>query len=81
MCPNLMNLSRDLNPPKPVSIKHRLKSWNIEYNFKWNQLYLGRGLNLSRRSNSLNSASDQMESSKYNKMLDIISKINFYQYI
>ena len=29
----------------------------IEYNFKWNQPYLSRGLNLSRGSNSLNSAS------------------------
>ena len=27
------------------------------YNFKWNQPYLNRGLNLNRRSNSLNSAS------------------------
>ena len=52
-----MNLSRVLNPPKSVSIEHRLKSWNIEYNFKRNQPYLSRGLNLSRRSNSLNSAS------------------------
>jgi len=30
--------------------------WNIWYNFKWNQPYLNRGLNLNRRSNSLNSA-------------------------
>ena len=29
---------------KPVSIKRRLKSWNIEYNFKWNQPYLSGGL-------------------------------------
>ena len=44
---------------KTVSIKRRLKSWNIEYNFKWNQLYLSRVSNLSRGSNSLNSASDR----------------------
>ena len=29
-------------------------SQNIEYNFKWNQPYLSRVLNLSRGSNSLN---------------------------
>ena len=39
-------------------MKRRLKSWNIWYNFKWNQPYLNRGLNLNRRSNSLNSATD-----------------------
>ena len=56
---NSMNLSRVSNPPKkPVLIERRLKSWNIEYNFKWNQPYLIRVLNLSRGSNSLNSASD-----------------------
>ena len=33
-------------------------SGKIEYNFKWNQPYLSCGLNLSRGSNSLNSASD-----------------------
>ena len=32
---------------------------NIWYNFKWNQPYISRDLNLNRRSNSLNSASDQ----------------------
>ena len=32
--------------------ERRLKSWKIEYNFKWNQPYLSRG------SNSLNSASE-----------------------
>ena len=37
-----MILSRVLNPQKPVSIERRLKSWNIEYNFKWNQPYLSR---------------------------------------
>ena len=36
LSPNLMNLSRISNLPKPVSIERRLKSWNIEYNFKWN---------------------------------------------
>ena len=45
-----MNLSRVLNPLKPVSIERPLKSWNIEYNFKWNQPYLSGG------SNSLNPA-------------------------
>ena len=39
-------------------MKRRLKSLNIWYNFKWNQPYLNRGLNLNRRSNSLNSATD-----------------------
>jgi len=34
----------------------RFKSWNIWYIFKWRQSYLNRGLNLNRRSNSLNSA-------------------------
>ena len=37
---------------KPVSNERRLKSWNIEYNFKWNQP------NLSRGPNFLSSASD-----------------------
>ena len=36
------------------SIKRRLKSLSNEYNFKWNQPYLSRGLNLSRGSKSLN---------------------------
>ena len=35
----------------------RLKSWNIEYNFKGNQRYFSCDSNLSRGSNSLNSAS------------------------
>ena len=38
-------------------LKRRLKSWKIEYHFKWNQQNLNRGLNLSRGSNSLNLAS------------------------
>ena len=38
-------------------MERRLLSLNIEYNFKWNQPYLSPGLNLSRRSNFLNSAS------------------------
>ena len=54
---NSSNLSRVSNPPKPVSIEGRLKSWNIKYNFKWNQPYLSRVSNLSRDTNSLNSAS------------------------
>ena len=37
---------------KPVSIERRLKSRNNEYDLKWNQPYLSRGLNLK----SLNSA-------------------------
>ena len=53
--PNLMNLSRVSNSQKnPVSIERLLKSWNIGYNFKWNQTYLSRRLNLSRGSNTLN---------------------------
>ena len=39
----------------------RHKSWNIWYNFKWNQPYLSRGLNLNRRSHSLNSATGQTD--------------------
>ena len=54
---NLMHLSRSQIPPKPVSIERRLKSLNIEYDFKWNQTYLSRSLNLRRGSNSFNSAS------------------------
>ena len=50
------------SPKKPVSIQRRLKPWKIKYNFKWNQLYLSRGLNLSRGSNSLNSASECINS-------------------
>ena len=42
--------------PRFKSAKTRFKSWNIWYNFKLNQPYLSRGLNLNRRSNSLNSA-------------------------
>ena len=60
LCPNLMNLSRDLNLPKTGFNRAWLKSWKIEYNFKWNQLYLSRGLNLIRGSNSLNSASGRL---------------------
>ena len=56
-CPNLMNLSRVLNPQNPVSTARRLKSWNIEHNFKWNQPCLSHVSNLSRGLNSLNSAS------------------------
>ena len=51
-----MNFSRVSKPPKTVSIERRLKSWNIEYNFKWNQPVLIRVSNLSRDLNSLNSA-------------------------
>ena len=47
--------------PRLKSAKTRLKlsaGLNLWYNFKWNQPYLSRGLNLSHRLNSLNSASD-----------------------
>ena len=43
-----MIMSRVSNLQKPVSFERRLKSWNIEYNFKWNQPYLSRVSNLSR---------------------------------
>ena len=57
----LFSFSISLRPEsKPVSIERRLKSWNIEYNFKWNQPYLSRGLILSWGSNTLNSASDSV---------------------
>ena len=46
--------------PRFKSAKTRLKSWNIWYNFKWNQPYLSRGLNLNRRSNSFDSATDDV---------------------
>ena len=36
------------------------QSWNNEYDFKWNEPYLSRGLNLGRGSNSLNSASGKI---------------------
>ena len=49
LSPNLMNLSCV-----------RLKSWNMVYNFKWNRPYLSRLSNLSRGSNSSNSASDKL---------------------
>ena len=43
-----MIMSRVSNLQKPVSFERRLRSWNIEYNFKWNQPYLSRVSNLSR---------------------------------
>ena len=43
--------------PRLKSAKNRFQSWNIEYNFKWNQPYLNCVSILSRSSNSLNSAS------------------------
>ena len=48
------------------SIERRLKSWNIEYNFKWNQPYLSRRLNLSRGSNYLDLASGEKKARKVN---------------
>ena len=65
-CPNLIILSRVSNPPKPVSIERQLKSWKIEYNFKWNQPYLIRG------SNSLNSASGLLKCQNW-----LISVLNY----
>ena len=41
--PNLKNLGRGLNPPKPGL--NWAPAWNIWYNFKWIQPYLNRGLN------------------------------------
>ena len=55
-----MNLSRDSNPKKLVSIERRLKSWKIEYKFKRNQPNLSRGWNLNRDLNSLNSVLDSL---------------------
>ena len=46
------------SPKKPVLVERRLKSWKFLYKCKWNQKNLNRGLDLNRRSNSLNSASD-----------------------
>ena len=39
------------------SNKNRFQSWKIDYNIKWNQRYLSRGLNLGPGSNSLISGS------------------------
>ena len=61
---NLNNLSRGLNPPNPGL--NSAPAWNIWYNFKWNQPYLNRGLNLNRRSNSLNSATETLSLEKLN---------------
>ena len=49
--------SAKINQKTSLNLAPGYKSWNIWYNFKWNQPYLSRGLNLNRRSNSLNSAS------------------------
>ena len=54
--PNLMIWDASQIRQKSVSIEHRRKK-NIEYNFKWNHLYLSRVSNSSRDSFSLNSAS------------------------
>ena len=80
-CPNLINLSRVSNPPKKwVSIKSPLKSWTIEYNFKKNQPYLSPGLNLSRGSNSLNSASEFKKDCEWiNIKLAVALINNFYK--
>ena len=57
--------------PRLKSLKNRvhlsasLNPWKIKYNVKWNQPNLSLGLNLSRGSNSLNSASGW--SDKWNK--------------
>ena len=55
--PNLMNLSRVSVNKNPVLIERRLQSWNVKYNFKWNQPYLSRVSNISSGSNCLSSAS------------------------
>ena len=55
---------KEFEPPFK-SAKTRFKSWNIWYNFKWNQPYLSRGLNLNRRSNSLISATGLIVSVLY----------------
>ena len=53
-------MSRGLNPPKSAKTRFKFSAGlNLETFdtiFKWNQPYLSRGLNLNRRSNSLNSA-------------------------
>ena len=48
-------------------MERRLKSWKIEFNLKRNQPYLSRGLNSSRSSNSLNSASENKNLQPYDK--------------
>ena len=46
--PNSLNLSHVSSPPKTgFNYLRRLKSWKIEYNFKWNQPYLSRVSNLN----------------------------------
>ena len=54
-----MNLSRGLikSAKNQFQLSAGLNLQKLDYNFKWNQPYLSRGLNLSRGSNSLNSAS------------------------
>ena len=57
-------------------MERRLQSLNIEYNFKWNHPYLSPGLNLSRRSNSLNSASGLLcKATKWKGLLLFQSKV------
>ena len=93
LSPNLMNLSHVFKsirrkiwkPPslenpdrlKPVWIERRLKSWNIEYNFKWNQAYLSRISNFNRGSNSLNPASGAKRKNKTKKSKKV-SKITCF---
>ena len=57
----------------PVKMKRRLKSRNISYHFKWNQAYLNRGLNLNRRSNSLNSATGHILGETESVILNLIN--------
>ena len=45
------------SPKNRFQLSTGLNLKKVEYNFKWNQPYLSRGLNLNRSSNSLNSAS------------------------
>ena len=56
-----MNFSLVSNPPKPILIERRSKSWNIEYNFYSKQQYLSRVSNLSYGAYSLISASRKEE--------------------
>ena len=63
-------MSHGLNLPKP-GLKRRLKFWNIWYNFKWNQPYLSRGLNLNRRSNSATIIVNWMQKAKV-KLLIVV---------
>ena len=70
-----MKLSRGLNLPKTG---FNLK---ITYNFKWNQPYLSRVYNLSRGSNSLNSASELFKYENFQITFDLLPLIYSYRRI